>query len=380
MRNKGTLNSNGCVISIDAPSEHQILVVQSIIQFLSTMIPITFARRIVACLLLILGYQTTQITDLTAMKRSTVYNLSKSLKSALISGNIASLFVMQKGCGRKLVAKDILSQIVETIDNGTYTSLRQIQAMLRTKFQIVLSVSSVSRLISRLGIKRLKASSFPAKANPVIQQSFYDNTLHQLMQDARNGKNILLFMDASHFVLGCDFLGYIYGKSRRFVQSFSGRQRYNVLGALDYVTKQVHTIENTTYITATEVMSLIKNIAVHYGTSKPIRIVLDNARYQKCAAVSDLLESLKKRYDIELVYLPSYSPNLNLIERLWRFVKIRVRSEFFTDFTSFRNFIDETIGSTSTENKAYMDSLIGEKIQLYTSLQPIDAHSFVMPK
>jgi hypothetical protein len=116
-----------------------------------------------------------------------------------------------------------------------------------------------------------------------------------------------------------------------------------------------------------------------YGIEMPIRIVLDNARYQKCNAVKDALAELKLKYNIELVYLPSYSPNLNLIERLWRFVKTEIRSHFITDFSSFCAKIDEVIESTTGTAKAQIDSLIHEEVQLYNSLKPVDAHSFVMP-
>ena len=81
------------------------------------------------------------------------------------------------------------------------------------------------------------------------------------MEKAASGDIALLFPDASHFVMGCDFPGHIYGKTRRFVRTFSGRQRYNVLGALDYVSKKVHTITNDTYITATEVCAMLRQIA-----------------------------------------------------------------------------------------------------------------------
>ena len=63
------------------------------------------------------------------------------------------------------------------------------------------------------------------------QRGFCDSTLKPLMDKAEDGREVLLFLDASHFVMGCDYLGFIYGKVRRFVKSFSGRMRYNVLGA-----------------------------------------------------------------------------------------------------------------------------------------------------
>ncbi|MDR3165030.1 MAG: IS630 family transposase, partial [Synergistaceae bacterium] len=82
------------------------------------------------------------------------------------------------------------------------------------------------------------------------QRDYYDTILLPLMTKAKENELTLLFLDASHFVMGCDFLGYIYGKTRRFIKTFSGRKRYNVLGALNFVTKKVTTVANDTYITA----------------------------------------------------------------------------------------------------------------------------------
>ena len=88
---------------------------------------------------------------------------------------------------------------------------------------------------------------------------------------------------------------------RLFVRSPSGRKRWNVLGAVDFVTKQLVTVTNTTYITATTVCELLRLLAAqHPGV--PITLVLDNARYQKCA----LMQDLAKQLQIELLYLPAY--------------------------------------------------------------------------
>ena len=73
------------------------------------------------------------------------------------------------------------------------------------------------------------------------------------MEKAEKELEPLLFMDASHFVMGCDFLGYSYGKTRRFIRTSSGRKRYNVLGAIDFLTKRMLTVTNDSDITATQV-------------------------------------------------------------------------------------------------------------------------------
>jgi transposase len=194
-----------------------------------------------------------------------------------------------------------------------------------------------------------------------------------LMTKAAEGKLTLLFLDASHFVMGCDFLGYIYGKVRRFVKTFSGRKRYNVLGALNFVTKKVTTVTNDAYITATEVCEMLRKVAAEYK-EKAIHIVLDNARYQKCMVVMELAKELH----ITLHFMPPYSPNLNLIERLWKHVKSRLRSKYYDQFDSFKESIDSIINDTEEGSKALVDVLIGESVQIFDSLVPINDNSFVV--
>jgi len=203
----------------------------------------------------------------------------------------------------------------------------------------------------------------PARADAGRQRQFYDSILHPLMERAKAGELSLLFMDASHFVLGCDFLGYIYCKFRRLVLTFSGRKRYNVLGAIDYVTKKVLTIANDTYITANEVCDMLRKVSAEYP-DRAVHIVLDNARYQKCEAVRSLAAGL----GITLQYIPPYSPNLNLIERLWKFVKGELRSKYYDNFSDFQNRIDAIIDSTAKESLPKVKKLIGDKVQLFDKL------------
>ena len=197
------------------------------------------------------------------------------------------------------------------------------------------------------------------------------------MQKAKrkNSAHVLLFMDASHFVLGCDFLGGVYSKVRRFVRTFSGRQRYNVLGAVNFITKKVHTVTNTTYITATEICQMLRVVASEYA-GKKIHIVLDNAKYQKCEVVTSLARELA----IDLVFLPPYSPNLNLIERLWKFTKGKLRVKYYNDFKTFKDTIDSIIRGTDNIFKGQISRLLGEKIQLFGGLQLICENTFSSPK
>ena len=183
------------------------------------------------------------------------------------------------------------------------------------------------------------------------------------MAQASENKVKLFFVDASHFVMG-GFSGAIWTKVRRYVPTASGRQRYNVLGALDFMTKKVETITNNTYITATEVIALIDKLAAAYSGAA-IKLVLDNARYQRCKAVMEHATTV----GVELIFLPTYSPNLNLIERLWKFVKAEVlNAAYHSTFDDFTKAIDACVHSTHTIHKKRLDTLIAENVQFFDDL------------
>lgn len=171
-------------------------------------------------------------------------------------------------------------------------------------------------------------------------------------------------MDAAHFVFGA-FLGMVWCFVRLFIPSPSGRKRFNVLGALNAVSKEVLTLTNDTYINAESVCLLLLQIAQYYG-SKPITIVLDNARYQKCALVQCFATDL----GIELLFLPSYSPQLNLIERYWRFLRKKcLYSTFYNDFSSFKRAIQRCITLAPHEHADDLESMLTWKFQSFKKVQ-----------
>jgi hypothetical protein len=122
-------------------------------------------------------------------------------------------------------------------------------------------------------------------------------------------------MDAAHVVFA-PFLGIVWCWQRVFVKAPAGRQRLHGLAALNAMTQELGTVENLTSITAETGCELLHRLASGHQ-SIPITIILDNARYQRCALVQAVAQELA----LELLYLPTYAPNLNLIERFWRFVK-----------------------------------------------------------
>jgi transposase len=134
-----------------------------------------------------------------------------------------------------------------------------------------------------------------------------------------------------------------------------------VLGALNFVTKKIETITNDSYITSTQVVALLEDIAIKY-IGLPIAIVLDNASYQKCEFVKNRAAEL----GIRLIFLPTYSPNLNLIERVWKFVKAEVLNAVYIEtFEEYRNRISQFIETINEENADRMSSLVTDKFQTF---------------
>ena len=188
-----------------------------------------------------------------------------------------------------------------------------------------------------------------------------DKELEPRLAEAKKNKRKVFFVDAAHFVLG-SFLGYLWCITRIFIPSSSGRKRYNVLGAIDATTHELITVCNDTYINACSVCDLLQKIRNTFGIESPITLVLDNARYQRCALVTELA----KKLDIELLFLPSYSPNLNLIERLWKWVKKDcLNCKYYEHFNEFKDSINQSlIKVPQVENKKEMDELLTLNFQL----------------
>ncbi len=160
-------------------------------------------------------------------------------------------------------------------------------------------------------------------------------------------------------------MGFVWCLSRIFIPSPSGRQRFNVLGAVNAITKDVVTVTNHTYINSHSICLLLAKLALP-APEMPISVILDNARYQKCQLVADFAQIV----DIELVYLPSYSPHLNLIERLWRFVRKEcLYSKYYPDFDSFKGDIQQCIDQSNGEHKEKLHKLLSLNFQSFKKVK-----------
>jgi transposase len=183
------------------------------------------------------------------------------------------------------------------------------------------------------------------------------------LEEAKTGKRQVLFVDASHFVLTA-FLGYLWSFARVFIKSPSGRQRYNVLGAFNAISHKLITVSNDAYVNATTVIELMEALLSIYG-SQMLTLVMDNARYQRCAAVMEFA----REHNIELLFLPSYSPNLKLIEGLWKFVMQKaLYSRYHENFAAFKAAIDGCLRDIDSKYKKEISSLMSLKFQTFHNI------------
>jgi transposase len=200
------------------------------------------------------------------------------------------------------------------------------------------------------------------------QAAFLEGKLRPVLEDAKAGKGHVFFADAAHCVYG-SFLCCLWSLARLYVRAASGRQRFNVLGAFNAVTRELVSVTNTTVVNALTMCELLRRIAAQ-GLVGPVTVVLDNARYQKCAVVQGLAKSL----GITLLYLPSYSPNLNLIERLWRLIKREaLYGRWHPTFADFKGAIEGTIGDLGGKHKDKLASLMTLNFQVFDDVSLLAA-------
>jgi len=200
------------------------------------------------------------------------------------------------------------------------------------------------------------------------QEEFLATQLQPALDAAVAGTGHVFFVDAAHFVFGT-FLCCLWSIARVFVRAASGRQRFNVLGAWNAVTRQLIAVTNTTVVNTDTMCELLRKIAAARLVG-PITIVLDNARYQR----NQVVQALAAELNIHLLFLPSYSPNLNLIERLWGFAKRQsVYGKYHATFDSFRVAIEKTLHEIPTDHADRLKTLMTLQFQKFDDVSLLAA-------
>jgi transposase len=190
--------------------------------------------------------------------------------------------------------------------------------------------------------------------------------LNPRLDEAKAGKRRVYFVDAAHFVFGT-YLCSLWCLVRLWIPAASGRQRFNVLGAYDAISREMISITNPESVNTETMCDLVQLIERTNRRRKriPITLVLDNARYQRNSWVQQVAEEC----DIELLFLPSYSPNLNLIERYWRLIKKEaLYGRYYANFAAFRAGIEEAMRKLQNENEYKVISMMTLKFQTFENV------------
>jgi DDE superfamily endonuclease len=193
-----------------------------------------------------------------------------------------------------------------------------------------------------------------------LQADFRDARLKPALDAARAGQGPVFVVDAAHFVLGT-FLCGLGSLAPIFVRAASGRQRFHVLGAWNARTRELIRVTNTTVVNTETMCQRLGKIAAS-GLTGSITLVLDHARSQRHAVVQAWASQLA----ITLLDLPSSSPNLNLIERLGKFIQRRVLDgRYHPTFADFQAAIQQTLAGLPTTHAEPLKTLMTLKFQTF---------------
>ena len=217
------------------------------------------------------------------------------------------------------------------LDTNIHLTSQSVIEYVNKEFGIKYSISGMRDLLHRLGYEYKKPKLIPGNPDIDAQEEFvqyYEDFMSNKPSDAE-----ILFVDAvhpEHNTMAA--YGWIKRGQKKELKTNSGRQRLNLHGAINAETHEVTVIESET-VNRDSTLELLEILEQKYIYASMIYIILDNARYHYSKEVKDWLDGK----NIKLVFLPAYSPNLNLIERLWKFFKKNVLyNKYYKNVKDFR--------------------------------------------
>jgi transposase len=274
-------------------------------------------------------------------------------------GGIDALYWFNYGTNKSQLETHAVS-ILQSFTEKPPRNAREAKSRIEKMTGIKRSPTQIRAFMKRHKLRYIKMGHIPAKANTEQQKQWVETTLTPVIKEAQKGECHLLFMDAAHFILE-PFICAIWCITRLFIKASSGRNRINVLGVFNAMTKEILTLSNTTYINADTIIEFFKRLRLYYGVL-PIKIVLDNARYQHCQVV----EQAAKALNITLQFLPSYSPNLNIIERLWKFTREKILyGEYYETPEKFHKAITNFFQTINQKYKSEIKNRLTLKFQFF---------------
>jgi len=286
-----------------------------------------FADRIKVILALDSVWSVSEIAEMLLIDTETVRNYKKKYQSEGLKGLCSFSY---KG-RESLLTKAEESELVKELNSQIYLSTQEIICYLEESFEVSYSTSGVTALLHRLGYSYKKPSLVPGKADAESQRRFLED-LKSLKQQ-KSAKDKLYYGDGTHPQHNSmPSYGWLPRGKDTPLKSNTGRKRVNLSGVLDSETHEV-IIREESRLNAEATIEFFKQIERHNPISENIYIILDNAGYYKGAKIREYLKSSR----IKILFLPPYAPNLNLIERLWKFFKKKVLyNRYYEKYEEFR--------------------------------------------
>jgi len=221
--------------------------------------------------------------------------------------------------------------LTEHLQKIIYLYIKDIIVYVKSMWNVSYTVSGMRCWLKRHGFSYKKPAIVPGKANEEAQKQWlaeYENLKQNLSEN-----ETICFTDGVHPTHNVQpAYGWIKKGERKELPANSGRSRINLSGVIDVISQKLLVQEDKT-LNAMATITLFQKIEAAYPTKAKIHVFCDNARYYRNQDVSAYLQTSK----IELHFLPSYSPNLNPIERLWKWMKERViYNTYYQEFEDFR--------------------------------------------
>ena len=285
------------------------------------------ADKIKAVYLLSRGKTPQEIAEVLMLDIDTIGNYRKRYETEGISGLLKNNYF---GSEPMLSCVEI-EELSAHLETETYLTVEAIVEHVKQIYNVQYSISGMRQLLHRLKFVYKKAKTIPGKANAELQKAY----LKQLKEILKNKSehDAHYYLDGVHPQHNTQLAyGWIKKGQDKVVKSNSGRQRININGALNVDTLEV-IIRTDDTINTQSTLKLFETLEQKHPNAESIFITLDNAKYYKNRLVYEYLKTSK----IKLLFMPPYSPNLNLIERLWKFMrKTILYNKYYEKFADFK--------------------------------------------
>jgi len=285
--------------------------------------------KIKGILLLNRGYEYAEIAEILLIDQSTLWRWYETYISEGVDGLLKDNYV---GGTRKLTERQQY-KLIEHLESTVYLTAKEICAYVKKTFKVYYTPKGMTSLLHKLGFSYKKPKHIPGKADIIAQKEFIKK--YRILQKKKHPEDRIYFMDGVHPMHNSQpAYGWIKKGKDANLKANTGRQRINLNGAYNLEDHTV-VIQEAEMINAQSTVSLLSEMLQKQRTGL-IYVILDNARYYR----SELVQTfVRKNNRIRLMFLPPYSPNLNVIERLWKFFKKKMLyNKYYEEFAVFRKY------------------------------------------